>query len=142
MSRVVRDPDPDEQFENATRLLARELLREVRPWLYAEPAVPCERPILPRPWQVRWTREAIREALQAFVATYHRIPGRMDWNASRQYRLPSLSTLRTVYGGRDAALQDADLRPPSTPPPLPPTPAMQRQGWMARTHRHTHEEEE
>ena len=136
MPRVIREPD--ENNESATRLLARELLQEVCPWLYAEPDVPRRSSPVARPWQVQWTRSTIRAALQTFVATYHRVPTRMDWNASRQYRLPSLSTLKTVYGGRMAALRDAGLTPHEPASSVPPTPAMQRQGWMARAHHHTH----
>ena len=130
MPRVIRDPD-DHQ-EAPTRLLARSLLREVCPWLYGEADAPCPPIIAARPWQVRWTPATIRAALQTFVATYHRVPTRMDWNVSRQYNLPSLSTIKTVYGGLAAAYKDVGLTPPVSMSSTPPSPASQREGQHAR----------
>ena len=129
MPRVVRDPD--DQYESATRLLARSLLQDVCPWLYGEATAP--RALHTQPWKVRWTRPTIRTALQYFVATYHRVPSRQDWHASRQYCLPSLTTIKTVYGSRRAALLDAGLREESGTSPKPPAPATKRAGWRSQS---------
>ena len=125
--------DPNDQHDNPTRLLARSLLLEVRPQLYGLPA-----PETPQPdaWTagVRWTRDAIHTALHRFVATYGRVPTRQDWNASRQYQIPSRSTMCTMYGSVNAGLVDAGLVPDATPRPAPPTPTAQQKGWTAKSH--------
>ena len=124
----LRDP-----HDSPTRLLARDLLRAVRPEWYGLP-VPETPHTLGSTVVVRWTRETICNALHRFVVTYGRVPTRQDWNASRQYQIPGRSTMCTMYGSVNAGLLDVGLVPDASPRPAPPTPAAQRQGWTTRSH--------